>query len=143
VIRSPWRRSRRLKGKSPDHVLVNFGGEPWIGMLLVKVPVGPFKKGAVTLGFTRRYMQSGAYVHHFDQHTPVVPKTKRLYFVTSTQAGTDDRGQPVTFARIYNWMGRPARDQVFAVLDRVLNDSSLTLKVFAYDLNEPDIVKSC
>jgi phosphatidylserine/phosphatidylglycerophosphate/cardiolipin synthase-like enzyme len=31
--------------------------------------------------------------------------------------------------------------QVFAVLDRVLNDSGLTLKVFAYDLNEPDIVK--
>jgi hypothetical protein len=31
----------------------------------VKVPVGPFKKGALTLGFTRGYMQSGAYVHHF------------------------------------------------------------------------------
>ena len=27
------------------------------------------------------------------------------------------------------------------MLNRVVNDPSLTLKVFAYDLNEPDIVK--
>jgi hypothetical protein len=107
----------------------------------VTVPVGPFKKSAVTLGFTRGYMQSGAYVHHFGKDTPVVPKTKQLDFDTNTQAGTDNNGQPVTFAQIYNWMGETAREQVFAVLNRVLNDPSLTLKVFAYDLNEPDVVK--
>jgi PLD-like domain len=107
----------------------------------VKVPVGPFKKGALELGFTRGYMQSGAYVHHFGKNTPVVPKTKQLDFDTNTQAGTDNNGQPVTFAQIYNWMGETAREQVFDVLNRVLNDPSLTLKVFAYDLNEPDIVK--
>src|ERR1700757_3019248 len=38
-------------------------------------------------------------------------------------------------------MGETAREQIFNVLNRVLNDSSLTLKVFAYDLNEPDVVK--
>ena len=107
----------------------------------VTVPVGPFKKGAVTLGFTRGYMQSGAYVHHFGKNTPVVPKTKQLDFDTNTQAGTDNNGQPVTFAQIYNWMGETAREQIFDVLNTVLNDPSLTLKVFAYDLNEPDVVK--
>jgi len=107
----------------------------------VKVPVGPFKKGALELGFTRGYMQSGAYAHHFGKNTPVVPKTKQLDFDTDTQAGTDNNGQPVTFAQIYNWMGETAREQVFDVLNRVLNDPSLTLKVFAYDLNEPDIAK--
>jgi PLD-like domain len=106
----------------------------------VKAPVGPFKKGAVSLGFTRGYMQSGAYVHHFGASTPVVPKTKDLEFDTSTQAGTNN-GQPVTFAQIYSWMGETAREQVFAVLNKVLNDPGLTLKVFAYDFNEPDIVK--
>jgi hypothetical protein len=106
----------------------------------VKVSVGPFKKGAVTLGFTRGYMQSGAYVHHFGKQTPVVPRPLPLEFDTSTQAGTNN-GQPVTFAQIYNWMGETAREQVFDVLNTVLNDTSLTLKVFAYDLNEPDIVK--
>jgi phosphatidylserine/phosphatidylglycerophosphate/cardiolipin synthase-like enzyme len=107
----------------------------------VKVPVEPFKKGAVTLGFTRGYMQSGAYVHHFGKDTPVVPKTKRLDFDTNTQAGTDANGQPVTFAQIYNWMGETAREQVLDVINTVLNDSSLTLKVFAYDFNEPDVAK--
>ena len=107
----------------------------------VKAPVGPFKKGPVTLGFTRGYMQSGAYVHHFGKSTPVVPKAGQLEFDTSTQAGTDNNNQPVTFAQIYNWMGETAREQILDVLNRVVNDPSLTLKVFAYDLNEPDIVK--
>jgi hypothetical protein len=107
----------------------------------VKVPVGPFKKNALTLGFTRGYMQSGAYAHHFGKNTPVVPKTKQLDFDTSTQAGSDNNGQPVTFAQIYNWMGETAREQVFDVLNKVLNDPNLTLKVFAYDFNEPDIAK--
>jgi PLD-like domain len=106
----------------------------------VKVSVGPFKKGSLKLGFTRGYMQSEAYVRHFGKTTPVVPKTKDLDFDTNTQAGTNN-GQPVTFAQIYNWMGETAREQIFNVLSRVLNDSTLTLKVFAYDLNEPDIVK--
>jgi hypothetical protein len=107
----------------------------------VKVNEGPFRKSSLSLGFTRGYMQSGAYVHNFGRDTPVVPKTKDLDFDTSTQAGTNN-GQPVTFAQIYSWMGETAREQIFTLLDRVLKDSSLTLKVFAYDLNEPDIVKT-
>ena len=106
----------------------------------VKVNEGAFKKGPLSLGFTRGYMQSGAYVNNFGKDTPVVPKTKDLDFDTNTQAGINN-GQPVTFAQIYNWMGETAREQVFNVLNRVLNDASLTLKVFAYDLNEPDVVK--
>jgi PLD-like domain len=105
------------------------------------VPVGPCKKGSVTLGFTRGYMQSEAYVHHFGKNTPVVPKGKQLDFDTSTQAGTDNSGQPVTFAQIYAWMGETAREQVFDLLNTVLQDPTLLLDVFAYDLNEPDAVK--
>jgi hypothetical protein len=108
--------------------------------LPVKVPVGPFKKGAVTLGFTRGYMQSEAFVHRFGANTPIVPKPTPLSFNTSTQAGTVN-GQPVTFAQMYDWMGETAREQIFNVLNGVLKDKSLTVKVFAYDLNEPDIVK--
>jgi PLD-like domain len=107
----------------------------------VKVNEGPFKKGSLSLGFTRGYMQSGAYVHNFGKDTPIVPKTKDIDFDTNTQAGTNE-GQRVTFAQIYSWMGETAREQIFALLDRVLKDASLTLKVFAYDLNEPDIIKA-
>jgi len=108
--------------------------------VVVKVSVGPFEKGSLKLGFTRGYMQSEAYVHQFGKNTPIVPKAKNLDFDTNTQAGTNN-GQPLTFAQIYNWMGETAREQIFNVVNRVLNDPTLTLKVFAYDLNEPDIVK--
>jgi hypothetical protein len=107
----------------------------------VKVDVGPFKKGSLKLGFTRGYMQSGYYSRNFGISTPVVPKTKDLEFDINTQAGTNN-GLPITFAQIYQWMGEAAREQVFDVLNRVLNDPTLTLKVFAYDLNEPDVVKT-
>src|SRR5260370_27899828 len=42
---------------------------------------------------------------------------------------------------MYHWMGETAREQVFRVLDGVLNDPTLTLKVFAFDFNEPDVAK--
>jgi hypothetical protein len=106
----------------------------------VKVDVERFKKGSVTLGFTRGYMQSGAYVHHFGKDTPIVPTPTPLVFNTDTQAGTNN-GQLVTFAQIYNWMGETARERIFDVLNTVLSDPTLTLKAFAYDLNEPDIAK--
>jgi hypothetical protein len=86
-------------------------------------------------------MQSEAYVRHFGKNTPVTPKDKTLLFDTNTQAGTDNQGKPVTFAQIYEWMGETAREQVFEVLNSVVKDSSLTLDVFAYDLNETDVVK--
>jgi hypothetical protein len=106
----------------------------------VTVPVGPFKKGSLALGFTRGYMQSQAFAHHFGIATPIEPPAKPLQFDTSTVAGTNN-GQPVTFEQIYGWMGATARQQVFAVLNTVLGDTSLHLDVFAYDLDEPDVVK--
>lgn len=108
----------------------------------VTVPVGAFKKGALSLGFTRGYMQSSAYARNFGKKTPVVPKIKNLDFDTNAQAGVDNDNNPVTFAQIYNWMGETARERVFEVLKRVLDDPTLTLKVFAYDLNEPDIARA-
>ena len=106
----------------------------------VKVSVGPFEKGSLKLGFTRGYMQSSSYARQFGKDTPVVPKTKDLDFDIDAQAGTNN-GQPITFAQIYNWMGETARERISDVLNRVVNDPTLTLKVFAYDLNEPDIIK--
>ncbi|HEX3891208.1 MAG TPA: phospholipase D-like domain-containing protein [Terracidiphilus sp.] len=106
----------------------------------VVVPVGPFQKGALSLGFTRGYMQSQAFATHFGTKTPVEPRGRALQFPTSSVAGTNQAGQSVTFADIYEWMGWSARVQVFDVLNQVLADSSLTLDVFAYDLDEPDIV---
>jgi len=107
------------------------------------VPVGPFKKGSFALGFTRGYMQSEAFAHHFGNKTLIEPAGKPLQFDTSTKAGTNGLGQDVTYAEIYAWMGSTARQQVFDLLNGVLNDSTLQVDVFAYDFNEPDIVGIC
>jgi hypothetical protein len=103
------------------------------------INVGPFRKGPLSLGFTRGYMQSQAYVNHFGAKTPVIPPNRGLQYATSSQAGTNN-GQAVTFDEIYDWMGESARVQVFGVLNEVLNDPSLTLDMFAYDLDEPNVV---
>lgn len=105
----------------------------------VTVPVGPFRKGALTLGFTRGYMQSEAFVNHFGG-SKILPSNRQLEFDTSAQAGTNKSGQSVTYADIYLWMGASGRERVFNVLNGVLNDSTLSLDVFAYDLDEPDVI---
>ena len=106
----------------------------------VTIAVGPFKKGPLNLGFTRGYMQSQAFEHHFGLRAQLMPSGKALQFDTSAAAGTDSTGKSYTFADEYEWMGESARMLVFDVLNQVLNDSTLSLKVFAYDLNEPDVI---
>jgi PLD-like domain len=104
------------------------------------VHVAPFRKGLLSLGFTRGYMQSEAFVHHFGPKALLQPAGRPLEYDTTQQAGAI-KGQPFTFADEYAWMGSSARQQVLAVLSQVLGDPSLTVDVFAYDLNEPDVIK--
>src|ERR1700722_17507718 len=106
----------------------------------VSVAVGPFRKGSLALGFTRGYMQSEAFAHHFGDSALLQPANKPLLYDTSQKAGTNPAGQSFTFADEYVWMGATARQQIFAILNAVLNDPNLQLDVFAYDLNEPDIL---
>jgi hypothetical protein len=106
----------------------------------VTVSVGPFRKGSLALGFTRGYMQSEAFAHHFGDNALLQPANKPLLYDTSQKAGTNAVGQNFTFADVYAWMGATARQQIFAILNAVLNDPNLQLDVFAYDLNEPDIL---
>lgn len=107
----------------------------------VTVPVGPFRKGTLALGFTRGYMQSEAFLRHFGPKAKLMPQGKPLLYDTSQKAGVNTANQAFTFADEYAWMGATARQQVLAVLNTVLNDPGLQLDVFAYDLNEPDVLK--
>ena len=107
----------------------------------VNADVGPFRKGSLALGFTRGYMQSQAFAHHFGADALLQPANKPLLYDTTQQAGTNQAGQNFTYADEYVWMGATARQQIFALLNAVLNDASLELSVFAYDLNEPDVLK--
>jgi hypothetical protein len=106
----------------------------------VTVNVGPFTKMGLSVGFTRGYMQSQAFTHHFGLNARIQPAAKTLLFDTSQPAGTNAKGQTFTFADEYAWMGSTAGAHVFTLLNGVLGDPSLHLDMFAYDLNEPDVL---
>jgi hypothetical protein len=107
----------------------------------VTVQVGPFRKGSLSIGFTRGYMQSEAFARHFGRDAPLQPPGKPLLYDTTQKASSSPAGQTFTFADEYAWMGASARTLIFGILNTVLRDESLHLDVFAYDLNEPDIMK--
>ena len=106
----------------------------------VKVDVQPFTTKGLELGFTRGFTQSQAFVHHFGLKAPLKPVGADIRFDTSAVAGKNSQGASFTFADEYAWSGFTARAKIFAILDKVANDPSLQLDVFAYDLNEPDIL---
>ena len=107
----------------------------------VRVDVKPFEKGAIEVGFTRGFTQSQAFVHHFSLKAIFRPKKKELLFDTSQVSGKNNKGKDYTFAEEYEWLGFTARDRIFALANEVLADKSLHLDVFAYDLNEPDVMR--
>lgn len=110
----------------------------------VTIDVMPFTIGNLELGFTRGYTQSQAFVHHFGKNARIQPaaKSRPLLFDTSQESGQNAAGQTYTFLDEYQWLGFTARTKIFAILQQVLNDASLHLDMFAYDLNEPDILKA-
>jgi hypothetical protein len=106
----------------------------------VTITVQPFQKAGLELGFTRGFTQSQAFVHRFGRNALIRPKSKDLIFDTSAESGTDPSGQKYTFAEEYEWLGFTARQKIFDMLNEILSDRSLRLDMFAYDLNEPDLI---
>lgn len=106
----------------------------------VSIDVVPFEKGGLALGFTRGFTQSQAFVHHFGKSAQIRPAGKALLFDTSQESGVNAHGDKYTYADQYEWLGFTARERIFAVLNEVLDNKSLRLDMFAYDLNEPDLI---
>ena len=106
----------------------------------VQVEVTPFTKGKIEAGFTRGFVQSQAFVHHFGPKAVFRPEGKELLFDTSKVSGKSSDGKDYTFAEEYEWLGFTARDKIFDLANEVLNNNKLRLDVFAYDLNEPDLM---
>lgn len=91
------------------------------------VQLMPAMSGNFELGLTRGYISSQAYATEF-QNKPVRP-SKTLDYDTSSY-------QPA-----YQWLGFHARKMVFDLLQECVNDKSTSVDLFAYDIDEPDIVK--
>ncbi|OCB54843.1 hypothetical protein A5722_19370 [Mycobacterium vulneris] len=105
----------------------------------VRVEVGPFVKGNLAASFTRGYVQSQAFVRRFGSTTHLRPADGSLIFDTSAAAGSGPDGQTYSYAEEYEWLGFTARNRVFDLLAEVQSDPTLSVDVFAYDLNEPDV----
>ena len=107
----------------------------------VTIAVQPYVKGDVSLSFTRGFVQSQAFAAHFGPAGHFKPQKPPLLFDTTQVAGTNAAGQSYTYQQEYVWSGFTARVAIFNVLNEVLNDHTLTMNMFAYDLSEPDVLK--
>jgi phosphatidylserine/phosphatidylglycerophosphate/cardiolipin synthase-like enzyme len=84
--------------------------------------------GNFDLGFTRGYLSSQAYAERF-HNEPVEPTPATIDFDTKP------------YAERYSWLGSHAGKLVFELLDETVADPKLSLDVFAYDFNEPDVIR--
>ncbi|MGA2971701.1 MAG: phospholipase D-like domain-containing protein [Candidatus Bathyarchaeia archaeon] len=80
------------------------------------------------LGFTRGYVSSQAYADRF-QNKPIVPTPKSIDFDTTS------------YISQYQWLGAHARKIIFDFLQECQTDPSISVDVFSYDFNEPDVIR--
>jgi len=83
------------------------------------------------IGFTLNFASSQAYADRYGNNANIIP-AKPAQGLTFKKAKGD----------VYEWLGFEAYELIFNLLKEVEADSDLSLDVFAYDLNEPDIVAS-
>jgi hypothetical protein len=95
--------------------------------------------GFLDVGFTRGFASSQAFRDKFPEGTDLDEVG------TTIIPGLADDGPDFKKAQdpedIYDWLGFEAYDLIFAFLDEVVGDPTVTLDVLAYDLNEPDLVE--
>src|SRR5262245_66156402 len=86
--------------------------------------------GFLDVGFTRNFASSQAYAETFHNRADIIP------------ADPDDGlgFDPAPFQREYEWLGFEARSLMFDFLDRLVDDTAVTLDVLAYDFNEPALL---
>lgn len=88
------------------------------------------------IGFTRNFASSQAFRDKFPKDADM-DKIGPKIIPSAADAGLEFNKMP---GKIYEWMGFEAYDLIFGFLDEAWKDKKVTLDVFAYDLNEPDIV---
>ena len=82
----------------------------------------------LTVGFTRGYMSSQAYRDTF-HNAPIKPPGKSIDFDTGP------------FEAQYEWLGFHGRELIRSFLADCEADPTISVDVFAYDLNEPETIR--
>lgn len=81
------------------------------------------------VGFTRNFASSQAYADRYKNNPNVIPAKANTGLKFHKLQGD-----------LYEWLGFEAYDLIMGFLREVAEDPALTIDLFAYDLNEPDIV---
>lgn len=107
-----------------------FNGKGLEARATVSIPIdlGAYSSGNLQVGFTRGMLSSQAYVDKF-HNAAIRPAKKSIDYDTKP------------FEAQYEWLGFHARKMVFEFLNEALADTESTLDVFAYDLDEPDVIR--
>lgn len=116
----------------------------------VTIDVSPFTNEKCEVNFTRSFISSQAFAHHFGNQINLRPKVRTLNFDIKQTAGSTTKHdehqreyeKKITYEEIHKYLGWQARKKIIDTLDHVLENKNLCLDVFAYDLNEPFIVNS-
>ena len=88
--------------------------------------------GFLDVGFTRNFASSQAYADRYKNSPNIIPVDADKGLKFKKQVDTD----------VYEWLGFEAYELIFNILKEVEDNPNLSLDVFAYDLNEPDIVEA-
>ena len=81
------------------------------------------------IGFTRNFASSQAYREQFGNAEDVIPGSGEEALTFQKKPG-----------KVYEWLGFEAYDHLFTFLKSAVNDPTIELDVFAYDLDEPEMV---
>ena len=93
--------------------------------------------GFLDVGFTRNFASSQAFLDKFKDEAEIDKIGKQII---PTLADDGLNFSKMT-GDIYSWLGFEAYDLIFGFLAEAVSDVEIELDVFAYDLNEPDIVQ--
>ncbi len=94
----------------------------------VTLYVGPFEQERLEMAFTRGYLSSQAY-HDLFHNKAIRPKPKTIDYDTEP------------FKDQYKWLGAHAQEALFRFIEECRKEAAVTVDVFAYDLDEPDVVR--
>lgn len=119
----------------------------------ITINVSSYDINKVKVAFARGFVSSSAYVSRFGlENNKVRPPKKQneLLFDISQVSGSAQRWNDKTktkelveysYAEQHDWLGWQARKAILSFLDAAVKNPKITLKVFAYDLDEPEICR--
>jgi len=108
-------------------------GEPQEAALELRRDTFP---GKVNVAYTRGFVSSQAFVDRYQTATEGIPQL----LPPNAKAGLSFIPSHSKKDEAYKWMGFESREIILELLDNAVKDKKATVRVIAYDLNEPLIV---